>query len=135
MTYQKTLSLKTNPKTFHDITREVQTVLSESKAEVGLCNLFIQHTSASLLITENADPDVRRDLENYFSDIVSESRDYIHDAEGKDDMPAHIRTVLTQTSLSIPFANGCLQLGTWQGVYLWEHRDWVHTRKVLVTVL
>ncbi|NNM13091.1 MAG: YjbQ family protein, partial [Gammaproteobacteria bacterium] len=84
--------------------------------------------------TENADPDVRRDLENYFSDLVPESRNYIHDAEGKDDMPAHIRTALTETSINVPVSNARLLLGTWQGIYLWEHRDMGHIRKIVVTV-
>jgi len=135
MFFQSHIQIKTKAKAFHEVTSDVQAALDKSALNEGLCNLFIQHTSASLLITENADPEVRRDLANYFSDLVPESRDYIHSTEGKDDMPAHIRSVLTQTSLSIPFKNGCLQLGTWQGIYLWEHRDWPHTRKLMVTLL
>jgi len=131
---QSQLTIQTTPKSFYELTNKVQQVISKFGDESGLCNLFIQHTSASLLITENADSDVRRDLENYFSDLVSEDREYIHSTEGKDDMPAHIRSVLTQTSLSVPFANGELLLGTWQGIYLWEHRDHSHRRNILITI-
>jgi len=132
--FQSILKLKTQAKSFVEITRKVSEIVSESEYEIGICNIFIQHTSASLIITENADPDVRRDLESYFSDLVPESRQYIHNAEGKDDMPAHIRTALTETSLNVPIAHGRLSLGTWQGIYLWEHRDWSHERKVIVTL-
>lgn len=131
---QAILRIKTQAKSFTEITHKILDCVKQSEIKTGLCNIFIQHTSASLIITENADPDVRLDLENYFSDLVPESRKYIHDAEGKDDMPAHIRTALTETSLNIPIIDGRLGLGTWQGVYLWEHRDWEHDRKVVVTV-
>ena len=132
--FQENLKIKSQAKSFTEITNKISVLVSQSKIETGLCNIFIQHTSASLIITENADPDVRRDLENYFSDLVPESREYIHDAEGKDDMPAHIRTALTETSMNIPIVDGRLGLGTWQGVYLWEHRDCSHERKVVVTI-
>ena len=134
MNHQAKLSIKTSAKSFTEITSTVAQVVRDSGVALGLCNVFIQHTSASLLITENADPDVRHDLESYLSDLVPESRHYIHSAEGKDDMPAHIRTVLTETSINIPISNGRLQLGTWQGIYLWEHRDVGHNRNVIVTV-
>ena len=134
MNHQTKLSIKTSAKSFTEITSNVAQAVNDSGISIGLCNVFIQHTSASLLITENADPDVRRDLESYLSDLVPESNHYIHSAEGKDDMPAHIRTVLTETSINIPVTNGQLQLGTWQGIYLWEHRDVGHNRNVIVTV-
>ena len=134
MNHQTKLSIKTSAKSFTEITSNVAQAVNDSGISIGLCNVFIQHTSASLLITENADPDVRRDLESYLSDLVPESNHYIHSAEGKDDMPAHIRTVLTETSINIPVTNGQLQLGTWQGIYLWEHRDTGHHRNVIVTV-
>ena len=132
--HQSTLRIKTQAKSFTEITNKISEFVAQSKIRTGLCNVFIQHTSASLLITENADPDVRLDLESYLSDLVPESRKYIHDAEGKDDMPAHIRTALTETSINIPIVGGRLGLGTWQGVYLWEHRDWSHDRQVIVTI-
>ena len=134
MNHQSKFSIKTSAKSFTEITSNVAQVVRDSDVALGLCNVFIQHTSASLLITENADPDVRRDLESYLSDLVPVSRHYVHSAEGKDDMPAHIRTVLTETSINIPISNGRLQLGTWQGIYLWEHRDVGHHRNVIVTV-
>ena len=134
MTMQSILKIKTQAKSFTEITQKISEIVLESTLKTGMCNVFIQHTSASLIITENADPDVRKDLENYFSDLVPESRKYIHDAEGKDDMPAHIRTALTETSMNIPIIDGRLGLGTWQGVYLWEHRDWGHERLVIVTI-
>ena len=134
MNHQSKFSIKTSAKSFIEITSNVAQVVNESGSSIGVCNVFIQHTSASLLITENADPDVRSDLESYLSDLVPESRHYIHSAEGKDDMPAHIRTVLTETSINIPITNGRLQLGTWQGIYLWEHRDVGHHRNIIVTV-
>ena len=132
--HQSILRIKTQAKSFTEITNKISEFVAQSKIRTGLCNVFIQHTSASLLITENADPDVRLDLESYLSDLVPESRKYIHDAEGKDDMPAHIRTALTETSINIPIVVGQLGLGTWQGVYLWEHRDWSHERKIIMTV-
>lgn len=134
MIRQSEISISTVAKSFIEISSNVARAVRDSGVALGICNVFIQHTSASLLITENADPDVRRDLESYLSDLVPESRHYIHSAEGKDDMPAHIRTVLTETSINIPITNGRLQLGTWQGIYLWEHRDVGHNRNVIVTV-
>lgn len=134
MIRQSEISISTVAKSFIEISSNVARAVRDSGVALGICNVFIQHTSASLLITENANPDVRRDLESYLSDLVPESRHYIHSAEGKDDMPAHIRTVLTETSINIPITNGRLQLGTWQGIYLWEHRDVGHNRNVIVTV-
>jgi secondary thiamine-phosphate synthase enzyme len=114
----------------------VRSVVEASGITTGLCHLFIRHTSASLLINENADPDVLRDLETFMSDLVADGDSrFIHTAEGPDDMPAHVRCALTQTSLSIPVMDGRLALGTWQGIYLWEHRHRPHDRQVVVTVV
>ncbi len=132
--HQSILKIKTQAKSFTEITNKISDFVDQSNIQTGFCNIFIQHTSASLIITENADPDVRLDLESYFSELVPESRKYIHDAEGKTDMPAHIRTALTETSINIPIVGGRIGLGTWQGVYLWEHRDWSHERKVILTI-
>ena len=133
--YQKTLEINTSPKSFLDITKDVQTLVSESGLDNGICNLFIKHTSASLVIQENYDPSVRQDFEAIFSILVPEDFPYIHSMEGKDDMPAHIRSALTSTSESVPVVNGKLSLGTWQGIYIWEHRDQRHIRKVTVSMV
>ena len=133
--YQKTLEINTSPKSFLDITKDVQTLVSESGLDNGICNLFIKHTSASLVIQENYDPSVRQDFETIFSKLVPEDFPYVHNMEGKDDMPAHIRSALTSTSESVPVVNGKLSLGTWQGIYIWEHRDQRHIRKVTVSMV
>jgi len=133
--YQKTLEIKTAPKSFLDITKNVQAFVSESGLDNGICSLFIKHTSASLLIQENYDPSVRQDFETIFSKLVPEDFPYVHNMEGKDDMPAHIRSALTSTSENIPVANGKLSLGTWQGIYVWEHRDQRHIRQVMITIV
>ncbi|QZZ18729.1 secondary thiamine-phosphate synthase enzyme YjbQ [Leptothermofonsia sichuanensis E412] len=133
--YQQVLRIATTGKSLSRFTNKVQSVVTESGVKTGLCTLFLRHTSASLLIQENADPDVLRDLENFFSKLVPEWENYIHSTEGPDDMPAHIRTALTSTSEQIPIANGRLMLGTWQGIYLWEHRQHGHTREVVVHIL
>lgn len=133
--YQETLSLKTSGKSFSKITPYVQEVVKNSGIKLGICHLFLRHTSASLIIQENADPDVLRDLENFLSKLVPEGNYYIHDAEGPDDMPAHIRSVLTQTSEQIPINQGRLVLGTWQGIYLWEHRRHPHTRELVIHIM
>lgn len=131
--YQKLLSIKTTGKCLHNITSKVEAIVTESGIEMGLCTLFVRHTSASLAIQENADPDVLTDLSNFFAKLVPEdSARYIHNAEGPDDMPAHIRSVLTKTSEQIPIARGRLALGTWQGIYLWEHRQRSHYREIVV---
>ena len=120
---------------FQDITRDVQAVVGESGVSTGLCNVFLRHTSASLLITENADPDVRVDLENFISRIAPDGDPrHLHSAEGPDDMPAHIRSVLNANELTVPVRGGRLALGTWQGIYLWEHRHRPHVRRVDITV-
>jgi secondary thiamine-phosphate synthase enzyme len=119
----------------HDVTRDVAAVVAGSGTTTGLCHLFILHTSASLVITENADPDVHRDLETFLADLVPDGDPrFVHDAEGPDDMPAHVRSVLTQTHLTVPVDDGRLLLGTWQGIYLWEHRTRGHRRRLVVTV-
>ena len=133
--YQKTLEINTSPKTFLDITKNIQALVSESGLDNGVCTLFIKHTSASLVIQENYDPSVRQDFETIFSKLVPENFPYIHNMEGKDDMPAHIRSALTSISETVPVVNGNLSLGTWQGIYLWEHRDQTHNRKVMVSIV
>ena len=133
--YQKTLEINTSPKSFLDITKNVQALVSESGLDNGVCSLFIKHTSASLVIQENYDPSVRQDFETIFSKLVPEDFPYVHNMEGKDDMPAHIRSALTSTSESIPVVNGKLSLGTWQGIYIWEHRNQRHIRKVTFSLV
>ena len=133
--YQKTLEINTSPKSFLDITKNVQALVSESGLDNGVCSLFIKHTSASLVIQENYDPSVRQDFETIFSKLVPEDFPYVHNMEGKDDMPAHIRSALTSTSESIPVVDGKLSLGTWQGIYIWEHRDQRHIRKVTFSLV
>ena len=133
--YQKTLEINTSPKSFLDITKNVQALVSESGLVNGVCSLFIKHTSASLVIQENYDPSVRQDFETIFSKLVAEDFPYVHNMEGKDDMPAHIRSALTSTSESIPVVNGKLSLGTWQGIYIWEHRNQRHIRKVTFSLV
>jgi secondary thiamine-phosphate synthase enzyme len=119
-----------------DITREVQAVVARAGVEHGQCTVFVHHTSASLIVAENADPAVHRDLEAFVARLVPDGdRLFTHTAEGPDDMPAHVRSVLTQVSIAIPVANGRADLGTWQGVYLWEHRHAPHHRSITVTVL
>ena len=119
----------------HEITEAVRRAVRESGVQEGLCTVFIQHTSASLVIQENADPSARRDLEAWINRLVPEGDPlYTHTAEGPDDMPSHVKGALTATSLSIPILDGDLGLGTWQGIYLWEHRRHSSTRKVLVHV-
>ncbi|MBW4492976.1 MAG: secondary thiamine-phosphate synthase enzyme YjbQ [Oscillatoria princeps RMCB-10] len=133
--HQQLLKILSAGKSLCKITSKVEAVVAESGVATGLCTLFLRHTSASLLIQENADPDVLRDLENFFAKLVPEdSRRYIHNAEGPDDMPAHIRTALTKTSEQIPIAQGRLLLGTWQGIYIWEHRQRGHIRELVVHV-
>ncbi|NER25197.1 MAG: YjbQ family protein [Symploca sp. SIO1C2] len=133
--YQQQIKIKTTGKSFSRITSKVQAVVAESGIKIGLCSIFLRHTSASLLIQENADPDVLVDLANFFAKLVPEDgKSYIHSAEGPDDMPAHIRTALTKTSEQIPIANGRLLLGTWQGIYVWEHRRHNHYREVVIHI-
>ncbi|MGI0488473.1 secondary thiamine-phosphate synthase enzyme YjbQ [Pantanalinema rosaneae CENA516] len=130
--YQQFLRIPTTGKSLCKVTAKVQAIVAESGIRTGLCSLFLRHTSASLVIQENADPDVLKDLENFFAKLVPEWENYIHSTEGPDDMPAHIRTALTSTSEQIPIANGRLVLGTWQGIYIWEHRQQGSTRELVV---
>ena len=129
------LEIQTKPKSFLDITSQVQNSITKSNIQNGVCHLFIKHTSASLVIQENYDPSVRQDFETIFSKLAPENFPYVHNMEGKDDMPAHIRSALTSTSESIPVVGGKLSLGTWQGIYVWEHRDQTHNRKVMFSVI
>lgn len=116
-----------------EVTDAIRAVLQPKDIADGLCTIFIQHTSASLLIQENADPSARRDLENWLNRLVPEDDPlYTHTMEGADDMPAHIKSMLTQTSLSVPIIGGTLALGTWQGIFLWEHRHGDHQRRIVV---
>lgn len=130
-----TLTLSTPGRGFTDITDAVQAEVDRSQVTTGLCTLHLQHTSASLLIQENADPDVRRDFERFFARLAPDGdRLFVHTVEGADDMPAHIRTALTAVNLGIPISAGRLTLGTWQGIYLWEHRLRGSTREVVVHI-
>ncbi|MEM9137851.1 MAG: secondary thiamine-phosphate synthase enzyme YjbQ [Cyanobacteria bacterium P01_F01_bin.42] len=127
------LKVPTRGKSFHNITHEVSRLVASAPIQDGICSVFIRHTSASLIIQENADPDVLRDLETFFAKLIPENTSlYRHSMEGPDDMPAHIRSVLTKTTESIPIVQHRLALGTWQGLYLWEHRDRGSHRDIVV---
>ena len=129
------LSIRTPGQGLHEITDQIQAVVAEAGVGEGLCTVFIRHTSASLTIQENADPSARHDLEAWLNRLVREDDPlYTHTAEGPDDMPSHIKAALTATTLSVPIVDGRLALGTWQGIYLWEHRRRDHTRSVVVHV-
>jgi secondary thiamine-phosphate synthase enzyme len=130
--HQATLQIATHPKGLLDITDRVRGELDASRVRRGLCCVFVAHTSASLVIQENADPAVLRDLERFLARLVPESAPWEHHEEGPDDMPAHVRSALTRTSETIPVVDGRLALGTWQGLYLWEHRARGRERSVLV---
>ena len=135
MIEQHTITLQTQGRATIDITGEIEQLLRVSSIDQGLCHVFLHHTSASLIITENADSDVRRDLENYIAKLVLDGDSaYLHDQEGPDDMAAHIRSVLTQSEMTIPVRSGGLALGTWQGLFLWEHRYHGHRRNITVTL-
>jgi secondary thiamine-phosphate synthase enzyme len=130
------LSLATHGRGLYEITEKVEAWLSEQGIKTGLLTLHLRHTSASLLIQENADPDVRRDLEAFFARLVPDGDSlFIHTTEGEDDMPAHIRTALTAVNLSIPVASGRITLGTWQGIYVWEHRQIPHRRTIALHLM
>lgn len=132
---RETLVIDTPGRGTTDLTRRVQQIVATSGIREGLCHVFVHHTSASLMLCENADPQVRRDLEAFAARLVPDGDPlFEHVDEGPDDMPAHVRTVLTQPSLAIPVADGRCDLGTWQGLYLWEHRTAPHRRRVTVTV-
>ena len=135
MIRQFLVTIKTTGRGTLDITETLQSRIRESGIEQGLCHVFVHHTSASLIVCENADPSVRSDLEHFMQRLAPDGDPaYDHDAEGPDDMPAHIRSVLTQTGLTVPVTAGRAALGTWQGIYLWEHRHRPHQRRVTVTV-
>lgn len=135
MVRQQSFVVETRGRTTLDVTDRVEGLVRGSGVVAGLVQVFVHHTSASLVICENADPDVRRDLERFLAKLVPDGeRHWEHDAEGPDDMPAHVRTVLTQTGLSVPVIDGRLGLGTWQGIYLYEHRTRPHRRRLTVTV-
>jgi secondary thiamine-phosphate synthase enzyme len=136
MMHRGELTIATRGRGTYDITRDVAKIVGASSAQIGLATVFIHHTSASLIICENADPSVRKDLEAFAARLVPDGDPlFTHDDEGDDDMPAHVRTVLTQTSIGVPIVDSRLALGTWQGLYLWEHRTAPHTRKVTVMVI
>ena len=133
--HQRQLDVRTDGPGTYEITAAVANAVAEAGVVVGLCNVFVHHTSASLIISENADPDVQRDLDAFLARLVPEGdRLYVHTAEGPDDMPAHVKSVLTAATLTIPVTRGRLALGTWQGVFLWEHRRAPHRRSVTITV-
>ena len=135
MIKQYQTSIQTQGRATINITPETKQLIGKSGIKTGLCHIFIQHTSASLIITENADSNVRKDLETYISKLVLDGDPaYLHDQEGPDDMSAHIRSILTQSEISIPIYDGNLAMGTWQDIYLWEHRTSPHRRHLTVTL-
>jgi secondary thiamine-phosphate synthase enzyme len=135
MIRQEEINVATDGRGTYDLSRQVQHAVESSGIKTGLCHVFIRHTSASLMICENADPAVMRDLETFMERQVPDGDPmFTHTAEGPDDMPAHVRSILTQTDLNVPVSNGQCALGTWQGIYLWEHRFAPHQRKILLTI-
>ena len=135
MAFQDTFDLRTRGRGTTEITTEVARIVAASGMETGVAHVYVQHTSCSLMITENADPDVLRDLETLAQRWAPDGDPaYKHDAEGDDDMSAHARSILTGTSVSVPVGNKKMLLGTWQGIYLWEHRTHPHTRTIVVTI-
>jgi len=135
MFWQREVTVATTGRGTYDLSAEVQDALRQSGIETGLCHLFIRHTSASLMLCENADPAVMRDLETFMARNVPDGDPmFTHTDEGPDDMPAHIRSILTQSDLNLPVSNGRCALGTWQGIYLWEHRHAAHQRTVVITL-
>jgi len=135
MVYQFSFHVSTRGRGSYSISDEVYGCLDESGVETGICVVFVHHTSASLMLCENADPEVRADLERFMARLVPDGDPmFRHVDEGPDDMPAHVRSILTSNSLSLPVAGGCCDLGVWQGIYLWEHRQAPHQRRITVTV-
>jgi len=134
--YHDQLEVRTHAKGLYEITDEVQSKIESSGVQTGIVTVFIQHTSCSVVIMENADPTARRDLEEFFDRLVPEHAAYFtHRSEGSDDMPSHIRMVLTRTGETVPIVDGKMQLGTWQGIFLFEHRRAAHRRKVFITMI
>lgn len=135
MVINKIIQVSTQGQGLYEITDQVSSIVHSLEVSDALCNVFVQHTSASLVIQENADPSARKDLENWLNRLVKERDElFTHTAEGPDDMPSHIKAILTATTLSIPVIGGILGLGTWQGIYLWEHRKASHRRKIVLSV-
>ena len=133
---QHEFTLSTDGRGTYDLTAEIQRAVTASGIRTGICHVFVRHTSASLMLCENADPAVRRDLETFMQRQVPDGDPmFTHTAEGPDDMPAHVRSILTQNDLNLPVADGACALGPWQGVYLWEHRLAPHRRSVLLTIV
>jgi secondary thiamine-phosphate synthase enzyme len=132
--YQETITLKSYKRGFHLITDEIQNALSKYNVQTGMANIFIKHTSASISINENADPSVRVDMESFYTDIADDKSYYIHTYEGRDDMPAHIKSSILGQSVTVPITNARLNLGTWQGIYFGEHRDYAGERKIILTI-
>jgi secondary thiamine-phosphate synthase enzyme len=136
MFHSRSFTLGTQGRGTYEITDQVQQIVRASTLSEGLCTIFLHHTSASLILCENADPSVRHDLERYFARLVPDGApEFHHTAEGPDDMPAHVRSILTQNSLTVPVAGGCCDLGTWQGIYVWEHRTAPHRRRITVSLV
>ncbi len=136
MLTQHTIEIQTEGRGTYEFTAAVGRIVADSGIQTGICQVFVHHTSASLMLCENADPAVRHDMETFMSELAPD-RDprFIHTSEGPDDMPAHVRSVLTGSSLDLPVSGGLCALGTWQGVYLWEHRTHAHRRRITVTVI
>ena len=135
MFWQDKFTIQSDGRGTYELTQTLENMIQDSSVHQGICHIFIQHTSASLIITENADPDVHEDLETFMSKVCPDGDPmFIHRAEGNDDMPAHIRSVLTQTEINIPVCDGESGLGVWQGIYLWEHRAAPHQRKIIITI-
>ena len=132
--HQQTVEVAPRGRGLHDVTSEVRRAVASSGVRSGMCNIFLRHTSASLVIQENADSAVLRDLQRWMDRLAPENADYEHDAEGPDDMPSHLRAAMTRTAETVPVSEGDLALGTWQAIYLWEHRRAPHRRALVVTV-
>lgn len=135
MIMQQELNVPTDGRGTYDLSNQIQNIVAESGINTGICHVFVRHTSASLMLCENADPAVRHDLETFMQRQAPDGDPmFTHTEEGPDDMPAHVRSILTQSDLNLPVTNGRCALGTWQGVYLWEHRFAAHQRKVMLTI-
>jgi secondary thiamine-phosphate synthase enzyme len=134
--HTRSFTLGTQGRGTYEITENVERIVRDSGVSQGLCTIFLHHTSASLILCENADPSVRHDLERFFARLVPDGApEFQHTAEGPDDMPAHVRAILTQNSLTVPVAGGACDLGTWQGIYVWEHRTAPHRRRITVSLV